>query len=1070
MAEVLDLALFGGLRIRRGGAPLTGFHSRKVSALLAYLAVTGRPQPREVLASLLWGELPEASARANLRQALTNLRALVGEHLLVDRTSAAVDSTGACQVDVIEFETHLRLLTAGAPPDPAALAAAVALYTGDLLAGVALPDAPAFDEWLAGQRERLRHLALRALHALTGAQLANGDAPAAIATLRRFLELEPWHEETHRWLMEVLAAGGWRSEALAQYAACRRLLAAELGVEPAPETTALYERIRAGRVGAEGWGLRTRGQGSGVRDQGPEAGDQKTGSSRQPPAPRHNLPTALTSFVGRAAAVAEVGARLSETRLLTLTGPAGVGKTRLAVAVAADRVDAYPDGVWLVELAALADPGLVAGAVAGVLGVHEQPDQPLSTTLQGALRDRLLLLVLDNCEHLLDACARLADGLLRGCPGLQILATSREALTIAGETTWRVPSLAVVPPAASVAEVGASAAGQLFIERARAARPDFQLTEHNATAVAEVCRRLDGIPLALELAAARVPALGVAGLATRLDQCFRLLTNGSRAALPRQQTLAAAVGWSYDLLTNQEQALFNRLSVFAGGWTLAAAEAVCDGDGIADGAAVDLLTRLVEKSLVVAEETAGGEARYRLLETLRQYGREQLLANGALASVHERHAAHYLALAEAAEPCLRGPDQLAWLARLEAEHDNLRAALGWWADRGDAEQGLQLAGALHWFWHLRDHVAEGRRWLERLLALPGAGATTARARALYGLGLWAWLHADYQSAHALFAEALAIAEATGSWRWRAYGLQGLAIVAYGQAAYDEASAQAEAALDLCRAGGDHRESALLCSLLGLIAAAQGDREYARSRLDEGLLGARFSGDRWLIAVALEWQADLAWREGDYTAAQAGFEGAAATYRAVGHRKSVADALHALGDVALLAGELATARAHFEAEIDLRRAVGDLRHLARAIHGLARVAGADGETGEARQRYRESLALWQELGQRDGLAEVLEGCASLAVRQGRAARGLQLAGTAAALRVAIGTPPTWFDQLRTAWLERTLAEARQMLGPAASAAAWASGQAMTVEHAIACALEGEGDGKWSTVRGAAARLD
>jgi non-specific serine/threonine protein kinase len=355
---------------------------------------------------------------------------------------------------------------------------------------------------------------------------------------------------------------------------------------------------------------------------------------------RHNLPLQLTSFVGREQALAEVGQLLATTRLLTLTGAPGVGKTRLALQVADEMWDAYADGVWLVELAALADPALVPQAVAAVLGVQEPPGRPLLGTLAEALRAQQVLLVLDNCEHLLAACATLADQLLRAGPHLEILATSREALAVAGETTWRVPSLAVPADAPASGDGGATLveceAVRLFVARACAAVPSFTLTERNAGAVGHVCRRLDGIPLALELAAARVRALPVEQLAVRLDDRFRLLAGGSRAALPRQQTLRAAVDWSYALLPEAEQVLLRRLAVFAGGWTLEAAEAVCAGDGLAPENVLELLVELVNKSLVLAEE-AGGERRFRLLETLRQYAWEKLQAAGEEAAVRGRH-------------------------------------------------------------------------------------------------------------------------------------------------------------------------------------------------------------------------------------------------------------------------------------------------------------------------------------------------------------------------------------------------------------------------------------------------
>jgi len=463
-----------------------------------------------------------------------------------------------------------------------------------------------------------------------------------------------------------------------------------------------------------------------------------SGAEAAPPRrPAHNLPLQLTSFVGRDRERAGVRRLLATSRLVTLTGPGGVGKTRLALRVAADVLPEYPHGVWLAELAVLADPARVPQAVAAAAGVPEDPARPLLAVLADALRPRRLLLLLDNCEHLVGACARLADALLRACPGLTVLATSREPLSIAAEAAWPVPPLAV-PDAGKPPPGGTAAryeAVRLFRDRAAAARPTFRLTRRNAPAVAQLCARLDGLPLALELAAARVRVLPVAELAARLEDRFRLLTGGSRAAPARQQTLRATLDWSYDLLSEPERALFRRLAVFAAGWTMAAAEAVgadADGQGIAPGEVLDLLTGLLDKSLVTADEQPDGTARYRLLETVRQYAQERLAAGGEAEVVQRRHAAFFLGLAEAAAPELLGGRQTAWLDRLEREHDNLRAALEWLTERGAVEAGLRLGNAVGPFWLTRGYLQEPRERLERLLALPGAEGTSLRARVLVG--------------------------------------------------------------------------------------------------------------------------------------------------------------------------------------------------------------------------------------------------------------------------------------------------------------------------------------------------
>jgi len=492
----------------------------------------------------------------------------------------------------------------------------------------------------------------------------------------------------------------------------------------------------------------------------------------------NNLPAQATSLVGREKEMAEVRSLLTETRLLTVTGVGGVGKTRLALQVGAALLDEFPDGVWLVELAAMSDPALVPQAVAKALGVREHPGRPLRVdTLLEHLGPKRVLLILDNCEHLIEACAELVDALLRGCPELQLLVTSREALGIGGEVAWRVPSLPTPEPdclESTEAELASALtqyeAVQLFIERAVAAKPGFTVTNDNAPAVAQVCWRLDGIPLAIELAVARMRVLTPRQIAERLDDRFRLLTGGSRAALPRQRTLRAALDWGHDLLSEKERALLRRLSVFAGGWTLEPAEAVCadaeEGEVGAGGPAIeryevlDLLSQLVEKSLSVAEEESG-EMRYHLLETVRQYGAEKLEEMQESLVMHRKHRDWFVALAECAGEELRGAEQKAWLDRLEREHDNLRAALEYSKREADGVgTGLSLAAVLSRFWHIRGHWSEGRRHLEEMLALEGRPASAgsqatpedraerkaARARALNSAGFLAFRQGDYTAA------------------------------------------------------------------------------------------------------------------------------------------------------------------------------------------------------------------------------------------------------------------------------------------------------------------------------------
>jgi len=460
------------------------------------------------------------------------------------------------------------------------------------------------------------------------------------------------------------------------------------------------------------------------------------------------MPVQLTSFVGREKEKAEVERLLRTTRLLTLTGAGGAGKTRLALQAAAHLLDEFKDGVWFVDLAPISEPTLVPHAVATAMKIPEQQGRPTLTALSEYLHPRQLLLILDNCEHLLVACAGLADALLRACPHLKILTTSRQPLEVEGETTWRVPSLPlpdVQQRMLSPEGLRANDAVRLFVERASAASPEFGLTDRNAMVVAKVCNRLDGIPLAIELAAARVRTMSVERIVERLDDRFRLLATGGSTALPRHRTLRGAMDWSYDLLSEAERAMLRRLSVFAGGFTLDAAEGVCAGDSVQRDDVLPLLTQLVDKSLVVLYEHDGTE-RYRLLETVRQYTADKLAESGESADTRRRHRDWYLALALQADAELRGPTQRVWIARLEAERDNVRAALAWSLSEDGGEAGLRLAGAMAWFWVMQANVNEGREWLEKALSSVREPSPAARAKALNGAGIMAWRQGDLVAA------------------------------------------------------------------------------------------------------------------------------------------------------------------------------------------------------------------------------------------------------------------------------------------------------------------------------------
>lgn len=551
---------------------------------------------------------------------------------------------------------------------------------------------------------------------------------------------------------------------------------------------------------------------------------------------RPTLPVPLTRFIGRERELAEVARLLETTRLLTLTGSGGNGKTRLALAVAARGTATARDGVFLVELADLADETLVPRAVAAALGIHEEPHRPLVDTLADALQIHVPLLLLDNCEHLIAAAAALVTTLLRSCPNLRILATSREALRVPGELTWRVPPLSLPDPTDthSATRLIASEAVQLFVDRVRLRQPAFVLTDQHAPAVAAICRRLDGMPLALELAAARANALALPELAARLDDALGLLTQGSRTAPPQQQTLRAALDWSYDLLTARERILLRRLAVFAGGCDLTAAEAICCGGEIAPADVLICLANLVDKSLVAMEERAT-RARYRLLETVRQYAQERLAASGEMDTVADTHAAWYLTFVEQVGPALNGPEMVVWLDRLEEEHDNVRAALQQLLKTEQEEAGLRLCANIFLFWYARDHVNEGRQWFHAFLALPTSSErATTRAFAQYSAARLAIYQGDYGTANTLLDSSLALARAQAQDTYVAYALTQLGHVALFQGDFAAARAHYTEALPIRRQLGDPRGIAIVIGSLGRTALFAGDIAAARTYLEESL--------------------------------------------------------------------------------------------------------------------------------------------------------------------------------------------------------------------------------------------
>ena len=1037
-AAPLIVRLFGPGEVLRGEIALERTRTRKEMWLLALLVLrSGQIVERRWLANILWPDSQEHDALSNLRRSLSNLRSVLGDQAerLISPTSHTLcfDATGA-EIDVLAFDA------ACARGDGASLRDAIALYRGPFLEGCNA-------EWVAAEQQQREFAYLRALQSLAATAVIECNPDQAVCYLRQVVSIDPFRENDQRMLIEVLAATGDTAGAILAYRKFRLLLHHDLCADPSPETMEVYRKLRA------------RGTHS-VRTQ-PEAHAYTPGPSEQ-----SSLPRPLTPLIGREREIQTLVTCLPTVRLLSLLGPGGVGKTRLATAVAEAAAHKYPEGVWFVDIAPVSLPSLVARAVATTLGVAEESERPLVTTLVNALSHRTLLLILDNCEHLIAACAELAQMLLDRCPHLRVMTTSRQPLGITGERRWRVPSLHV-PEATQtdlpqdLAALARCEAIQLFVERAGWNEVGFHLTADNSNAVVQICRRLDGIPLALELAAARAQTMDVAQIAARLDDRFHLLTGGSRTAMPRHQTLRATMDWSYHLLSPAEQALLSRLSIFAGGWKLEAAEAVCTDTPKSEFAPPQddaaewiearrlphLLGDLVEKSLVVYTAEAE-QGRYHLLETVRQYALAQCRPESQR-ELARRHLACFTTVAANWEVNRHHSSDLRQLDLVAREHANFQAALSWSLTEPEAiDAGLLLTTRLGHYWTLRDHLKEAQEWMGRLLD-SGLGSPQNRSEAFITLSQWAGYGGDVAGSQSFANEGLALAREIGELKMIAQALSQVGVLACNKGQFESAQSAYQESLSLFETLEEMSNIFDARSVLGWLAWYRGDMVTAYALLEENLRQARQAGNQYGIINVLGHLIHVARTTGNYAYARALCDENMTLHQRTGHKQNIANAYNHRGHIEICVGDYAAAAADFEAAIQVARELRSPTLETPFLINRAKAARLQGDLVRASALCRKAMLIYRDRRDRRGLLNALVAFANLAVAQEQNGVAARLLGTVSSIWEAMEDVRPVTEQR----LDREVIEAaRAGMEADDFATAWAAGRAMSLDQSLQYILD------------------
>jgi len=1050
MDAPLTIRLFGPIRVLVEGEPMPHVRSRKALWLLALLVLRdGRPAAREWVASALWPDADGGVGLANLRPVVSELRRALGsqgERLQAPDRNSLVFDLGGAEVDVVRFD---RAFKSGD------FQRAVEFYDGALLEGC-------LEEWSHQERNVREAECLTALETLAKQALEDGDLVLASSLYGRAVAVDPWRDAPRRGLMQALAKSGDVNAALQAYRDFAHLLSAEAGTAPDRETTALYDGFRAD--------LRRP--------------PRRTGGERLTP---NNLSKPLGELIGREDERLDVAALLRRSRFVTLSGMGGIGKTRLAMAVASSALKEHPGGVWFVQLDTLTEGRAVPQAVAEALGVREEIGHQLSRKIADRICQGPSLLVLDNCEHLLNDAAWFATGLLRECPDLRVLATSREPMGIPGEIVWPVPALAF--PEASSLPAGRATrlrvaqsydSVQLFIQRAQAVRPDFELDAESLPAVIDICAQVEGIPLAIELAAARVRSMSVNDVAERLRDHHLEMLEGSGRAAERQQTLRATLDWSYNLLSDDERATLCQLSVFSGGWTLAAAEEVLEG-GKKYGSR--RLESLVDKSLVVFDRASG---RYRYLETVRSYAGQRLDGADGRASAVLRHREWCRRLVEEARPALDGTNQAKWFPRIDLELDNLRAALD--ALEDSPADGLKFAIDVGFYWQARGLHREGLRYLDRFLAHGEAEPSVDRARALRRASDYRGTLGEYDACDSLDLEAVGIYRRLGLTRdavvaLYAIGVRALIAGNHQRAAdrleeclvecrgtderflfghirnsiawnrqlmgdYSEARDGHEESLRVFREAGDGRGINWSLRALGNLSHAQCDYETAQALHEESIAGFEDQKDLDGMAWSLDSLGRIASDLGQPGVAEKILDGCLRSFRERQDAKGTASALAALGNAALSRQDFPTATQLSEESLGICRKMGTKPGIVEALLLLGEVSLAQNKVVVGKAFLSEALGLCQEMGSRKMTAEAVQVCAAFRERAGQAAEAVNLWGAADALRTGMGThlPPVKLPAHTTG-----LCRARTELGDLSFESAWGEGQGWEANVALEKAL-------------------